>query len=89
MTLSYSFCGGSGITETRAGPGEQDRSRVGVRAGTKADADTAVGLLVERLHGRGMSKTAWAFKQQRYLQETDPSSIAIRKVFDRMFYSFT
>lgn len=68
MTLSYSFCGGSGITGTRAGPGEQDGSRVGVRAGTKADAGTAVGLLVERLQGRGMSKRAWAFKQQRYKQ---------------------
>lgn len=75
MTLSYSFCGGSGITETRAGPGEQDRSRVGVRAGTKADADTAVGLLVERLHGRGMSKTAWAFKQQRYFVNSNKKGI--------------
>lgn len=80
MTLSYSVCGGSGITGTRAGPGEQDGSRVGVRAQTKADADTAVGLLVERIHDRGMSKRAWVFKQQPYLQVTDPLSIAIRKL---------
>lgn len=63
MTLSYSFCGGSGITGTRAGPGEQDGSGVGVRTGTKADADTAVGLLVEKILGRGMSKRAWALKR--------------------------